>query len=85
MLEDNDNAVYLIVSKVHFVFKYKQYDIIFSFNNKLHDHIKKSCLKSFKKTDIIIIKTRKLLIEANALRSALQKISKIKVIDKKRL
>ena len=69
--ENDDNVVYLIISEVHFTFKCKQCDIIFSFNNKLHQYIKKCFI--IKKIDIIFIKTRKLLNEIIILQNVLQK------------
>ena len=77
-----NNIVYLIISKMFSTFKCKQCDIIFFSNNKLHDYIKNSCLKLFKKIDIMIIKTRKLFIEIIVLQNALQKT--FIVIDEKR-
>ena len=68
--ENDDNAIYLIISEMFFSFKCKQCVTIFSFNNKLHQHIEKCFI--IKKIDIMLIKTRKLFNEVIILQNVLQ-------------
>ena len=58
-------------------FKCRICSINFSFNNKLHHHIRYSCFDNTKKVTIIITITRKLLNKIIALEETLQKTSVI--------